>query len=250
MDQILNHAEEYTEEAMKILHAEAESRKIDLVKEEKTESENLNYQMRHLDSKDFQPFNHVFTQTDIELARAILRENEILFYIDNSNSSFILPIESIASKTFSIHVHKKGFEKAQELLEEHFERIDGFYRLKLNGTRDRLTQLSFAELHMSELEAQETVEVDFTEQEKDCIREYGTRLLKEVDRIEQEQDRFVFYYDSIEPLLGHLTNKQDLHLTKTELITILEILQIFCREDDFPEYIDASIETLLGFFLS
>lgn len=250
MDQILNHAEEYTEEAMKLLYAEADSRKIDLAKEIKTDNERLNYQIRHLESKDFEPFNHVFTQTDIELAGTILRENEILFYIDNSNSSSILPIESIASKTFSMHVHKEGFEKAEELLGEHFEKMDGFYRLKNNGIRDRLIQLSFAELHMSELEAQETVEVDFTEQEKDCIREYGMKILKEIDRIELEQDRFVFYYDSIEPLLGHLTKKQNLHLTKTELVTILEILQIFCRDDGFPEYIDASIETLLGFFLS
>ena len=61
-------------------------------------------------------------------------------------------------------------------------------------------------------------------------------------------NRWDFYFDSIDPLIDRLSCDEEHILTKTELLTILEILQIFCDASDFPEFMEEPINALLSFF--
>jgi hypothetical protein len=90
----------------------------------------------------------------------------------------------------------------------------------------------------------------FTSEEKNTITAYGKKVLEEYERIEAEQSRVIFYYDTIESLCDHLSDEEELSLTRTELLTILEILQIFVDNADFPSFMEESIATLLSFFMS
>jgi hypothetical protein len=80
------------------------------------------------------------------------------------------------------------------------------------------------------------------------ISRYGQRLLTEVEDIEQKQQRVVFFYDSIDPLLDALKKKK-YKLTPTDLLTVLEILQVYCDDPDFPSSMDDAILSLIDFFV-
>ncbi len=250
LNQFIHHQGEYTPEAVAILNAEIKRRNLDIEKTIEQLKKQENSEMIHLDSKDFLQFDHIFTRIDFELASVILRDNKIPFYADNPQSSNTLPLENEAEKPFLIHVHKTAIEQAHELLDEHFEKIDGKYQLKKMSIKEQLKAFSFHELHLSQKEAAEIVKVVLTPEEKEIIIRYGKRVLEEGDRIEQQQDRVIFCYDSIETLFGHFSHDEEQSLTKTDLLTILEILQIFSDDPEFPSLMDESILTLLSFFLS
>lgn len=247
-EQYTRHREEYLPEVQILLDAEVKRRNLDLEKfpaTGQTEIETI-----HLDSKDFKPFNHIFNRIDLQLATAILRENGIVYFVDNPQSTDTIPLEDEASKSFSIHVHESVFDKAHVLLDEHFEKHDGRYRVKNSGVKEQLKTFSFNDLHLSEKEAREKVKVEFTPEEKAVITTYGKKVLDECDRIESEQNRVIFYYDAIEGLCAQLSEDEELSLTRTELLTILEILQIYVDNTDFPSFMEESIATLLSFFMS
>lgn len=249
LDQYLNHRDEYIPEAVELMENEITTRGLREKIEAEGEFTGKNRYRREINKDEFLPFDHVFNHVDIELAASVLVESEIPFFADNPQSSDTLPLEAISERQFTIHVHKDEIEKAHELLDEHFEKIDGRYQMKKMSIKNQLKSLSFTTLHMTEQEALEKIPVQLTLDEKELIIKYGKRLLEEVDTVEKQHERVVFYYDSIEELLQHLLDRSDeLLLSKTELVTILEILQIYCDEEDFPGFIDESIETLLGFF--
>lgn len=250
--QLLLHHEEYTPEALVLLKNEVEKRNLDVEKQKdllsgKNESD---LKVIQLDTKDFQQFDHMFNRMDLELAAVILRDNQIPFYADNPKSSNTLPLEAEAERQFSIHVHTSGMEKAHELLDEHFDKVEGRYRLKKMSVREQLKAFSFYELHLSEIEAAEKVEVIFTDQEKEIITRFGRKILEECDQIEKKQDRVLFYFDTIESIIAYLSEGENRSLSKTELLTVLEILQVFCDDSQFPLFMDEVISNLLGFFLS
>ena len=120
--------------------------------------------------------------------------------------------------------------------------------MKHSGVKERLKAFNFHDLHITEQQAYELLEVSFTEKENEVIVSYGNRLLSEADEIEDKQERVLFYYDSIEALTEKLQSNEAGHLNRSDLLAILEILQVFCIEDDFPAFMDESISTLLGFF--
>jgi hypothetical protein len=249
-DQYTRHREEYLPEVQALLDAEFKKRNLDTRQTAPSDGAEPEIETIHLDSKDFKPFDHVFNRIDLQLATAILRENGIVFYIDNPKSTDTIPLEDEASKPFTIHVHERVFDKAHELLDEHFEKSDGRYRAKNMGVKDRLRSFSFNDLHLSEIEAAEIIEVDFTAEEKSAIVAFGKKVLEECDKIEAEQSRVIFYYDTIEDLIGHLSSDGELLLSRTELLTILEILQIFLDDAAFPSFMNESISTLLSFFMN
>jgi hypothetical protein len=92
--------------------------------------------------------------------------------------------------------------------------------------------------------------VVLTPEEKETVIRLGKRVLDEGDAIEQQQERVIFYYDSIESLITLLSAKTEARLTRTDLLTILEILQIFCDDPAFPPFMEESAGALLAFFLS
>lgn len=250
IDQYIHHREDYTAQAAALLGEEIKKRGLELTSPIATETTEPQTRIVQLDSKDFTPFDHLFNRMDLQIAATILHDNGIPFYADNPNSTATFPIESEALMQFAIHVHVSAVEKAHALLDEHFEKIDGQYQLRKMGIREQLLAFNFHDLHMSELEAAQTVNVTLTPEETKVIAGYGKRILKDVERIEQEQDRVIFYYDSIPTLIEHIIGHDDQVLSKTDLLTILEILQIFCKDEEFPPTMDEPISTLLGFFLS
>jgi hypothetical protein len=249
-DQYIRHREEYLPEVQQLLDAEVKFRNINIEEVAASRRGEAEIETIHLDSKDFKPFDHVFNRIDLQLATAILRENGIVHFVDNPKSTDSIPLEGEASKPFTIHVHESVFEKAHDVLDEHFEKHDGRYKLKNMGVKEQLKAFSFHDLHLSEKEALETVEVGFTPDEKAVIEKFGKKVLEECDRIETEQNRVFFYYDSIEPLIVHLSGKDETLLTRTELLTILEIVQVFVDDSTFPSFMEESISILLSFFIS
>jgi hypothetical protein len=115
----------------------------------------------------------------------------------------------------------------------------------LNIANQNQLKSYFHDIHIAEKEVNELIEVGFSPEEIKVITGYGQRLLTEVDTIEEQ--RVVFFYDSVEPLLELLQKNTD-KLTRTDLLTILEILQIYCDDPQFPEFMDEAILTLLSFF--
>jgi len=249
IDQYLHHREDYTDQASSLLGEEIKKRGLDLTLPAATETPEPQTGFVRLESKDFTPFDHLFNRMDLQIAATILHDNGIPFYADNPSSTATFPVESEATMQFAIHVHVSAVEKAHALLDEHFEKLDGQYQLRKMTIREQLLAFNFHDLHLSELEAAQTVSVTLTSEEKEVIADYGNRILKDVEQIEQEQDRVIFYYDSIPPLLEHIGCDHQV-LSKTDLLTILEILQIFCKKKEFPPFMDEPISTLLGFFLS
>ena len=77
----------------------------------------------------------------------------------------------------------------------------------------------------------------------------GRRLLDEADSVEQTQERVLFYYDSIEPLITRLEEHDSGSLSRTDLLTMLEILQVYIDDPAFPASMDEAVSTLLGFFI-
>lgn len=247
----LEHRDEYTPEAYALIEGEIKRRNIDVEKERHIlEKNSAGDTVIKMDVTDFEPFDHVFNKVDLELAAIILRDNEIPFYADNPQSSTTFPLVSEAEQQFTIHVHKSGIEKTHALLDEHFEKTDGSYRLKKMSIKEQLKLFSFHDLQITELEAEEEIEVSFSEQEKKTIIRYAENVLRESDRIEQEQDRVLFYFDTIETVISNLSDSENTMLTKTDLLTILEIMQVVCDDNDFPEYMEEVLASLLGFFRS
>jgi len=255
LEQYFRHKDEYTPQALDIMREEISRRNLG----EKDFQEFLTRQpgeveideggsVLQLKSEDFEAFDHTFTHTDILLAHAVLRDNNVAFYIDNPKSSDTIPLETEAEKRYTIHVHKKYIEKAHEILDEHFVKEDGAYTLKYAGARDRLKAFNFYDIHLSELAAKEEVEVEIPSGEKKLIIQYAQKLLNEADEIEERQGRVLFYYDTLEPLIEKL-EKQGYMLSRTELLAILELFQVYCEEPDFPESLDNTIKALLSFFL-
>ncbi len=256
IDNYLYHKEDYTAEALALMENEIKARGLDIGRTSSGEIKEQSSEKFDLKSEDFIKFDHVFGQFDIQLAAAVLRDNGIIFYIDNPESSETIPLEGIAERQFTIHVHKNFMEAARELLDEHFHKSEGKYKLREIGAIGRLKAFTFHDIHISEKEAVETVDVSLTAEEKETIIKYGKRVLSEIDRIEgrgvgeEGGFRAVFYFDNIESLITRLAGKENLLLTKTDLLTILEILQIFCDEKEFPAFMEPSIGEILNFFQS
>jgi hypothetical protein len=93
LDQYRNHAEEYTEEALKVLAEEIGRRKLGDIEIKKSPQTEKKKNTLELDSDDFEELDHSFSHTDLLLAVAMLRDNEILFYVHNMASD-TLPLES------------------------------------------------------------------------------------------------------------------------------------------------------------
>jgi hypothetical protein len=245
IDQYLNHREEYTPEAFSVIEKEVNSRNIDKNLLEKKPAVEIKRGVLSLDSDDFIQFENTFSRSDLMAAISILKEHGILFYADNPTSIDFIPLESELIKRFSIHVHKEHAEKAHQLLDEHFEKVGSDYISRYCGTKDQLKSFNFHDIRISEKEAKELIDVGFSPEEVEVITRYGQRLLTEVDTIEEQ--RVVFFYDSVEPLL-ELLQKNAKKLTRSDLLTVLEILQIYCEDPQFPEFMDEAIMTLLSFF--
>ena len=248
--QYLHHKEEYTAEALEIMKEEVGRRGLDefssVADAGDTQEETPVLSFR---SEDFARFDHTFSRTDLLLASAILREHAIPFFADNPTSTDTIPIESELEKQYTINIPKTFVEKAHELLDEHFVKADNKYLLKYSGARDRLKAFNFHDIHLTESESLEEVGVTLSQGEKQTVISLGQRLLGEAEAVEERQERVLFYYDSIEELIARLQSPAASTLEKNDLLTILEILQVYADDPALPASMDEAIVQILNLFI-
>jgi hypothetical protein len=254
IEQYKLHADQYMDEAIKLMEGELKVRGIGedeiakvLGSDNDADAEApviVNY-----DKKLFSPLDGGFSTNDSLLVRSMFAEHKIPFFMDTSSS--ILPFmgEELDAHLVAFNVHNDWLERAKSIIDEHFILTDKRYTLNFSDVKARLKSLNFYEIPHSVLESKEIVEVGFSKAEKEVIITFGSRLLNEADAIEAQQNRVVFYYDNTEDLIARLANEAPLSLNHTDLLTALEILQIYCDEPDFPPAAIGIIEALLGFFL-
>jgi hypothetical protein len=247
LHEYLNERNAYTPEAISIMREEIDRR--GLKESSLTDAEGAEQPVIRMATEDFIKFDHSFSRTDLLLASAVLREHEIPFFPDNPSSTATIPIENESEMRYTIRIHKDFADKAHEFLDEHFIKSDNRYLLKYTGARERLKAFNFSDIHLSEEEAGEALDVAFTQDENKVIISFGQRLLDEADAVEKAQERVLFYYDSIEPLLERLQKAGRTTLSRSDLLTTLEILQVYVDDPALPSSMDEAILQLLSFFL-
>ena len=238
--------DQYTAEALTVMSEELSKRGLPIVSDG---GQNTEVTPVHLDSDDFVRFDYSFSHTDFLLATVVLRDNNVPFFVDNPSSTDILPFENESEKRYTIRIHKTFIAKTHELLDEHFVKADNKYLFKYTGARDRLKAFNFHDIHLTDDASAEELDVDFAEDEKKVITALGNRLLQEAEQVEKDQERILFYYDSIEPLISLLQEPGRTSFSRNDLLTMLEILQVYAGDPALPPPMDETILQLLAFFL-
>lgn len=237
---------EYQPEALELMKTEIEKRDItdDQLAPYREDARNQPVPEGD-DERSFTAFEDTFSSTDLLLAHAVLRDAGIPFYVDNPES-LSMPLEGDADHRFTIHVLESKLAEAHELLDQHFDRQEGEFRLKHTTVKDRLRAFSFFEVRLTPAESEHEVQVSFSEDERSAIVSYCSRLQKEIDDIEAKQERTVFNFDNIDEVLSALADAGDVTVTVEDLMTILEVLQVYCDDESFPQALEGTAEALLG----
>jgi hypothetical protein len=245
----------YTEEALTAMKQELRRRaisqeKIDAVITALTapDSEESEYMAKHYDKSEYETIDGRFTANDVLIVRAMLAEHEIPLMIDMSEVAAMSGIQAKASHPVTLLVHRDFIEQARKLIAEHFDLNEEMYVLKYNDTLSRLKAFNFYEVPPAILVSSEITAVELSPAEKDILIAFGRRLLDEVDAIEAEQERVIFYYDAVEPLIEQLEKPEKPKLLHTDLLASLEILQIYCSDPGFSGEALGIADALLHFF--
>ncbi len=255
-DQFVHHKEDYTDEAQAAMEAEIERRKgsgtdMDAILAEVGKRKaTVRHTPAGMSPEDFVSLEHQFTRTDFLLAESALRDQKIPFYIDPPPISKAIPLEPEEDILLTVNVHKDHLQKATNILEHHFDAVEGKYELKHTDIKDRLESFNFHDVAFSPVELEEELDVSFEPTERAAILTYAKRLLNEADEVEEKKGQVLFYYDNIEDLVKRLEHGDSSGYTRLELLAVLEILQVYCREDGFPKELDAVAENLLDFLHS
>jgi hypothetical protein len=249
--QYLNNRSEYTPEAVACMEQEITARTLDADRLKTDTSGNTSAETDDISryrEEEFVPFNHGFYQTDLLLAGEMLREAKVPFTLDTSMSSNTIPIESEGTRYYTIHVPKSLLEKARACVDQHFDARDGHYFVKFTTMAERLKAFNFHELSIPTKELSEEIEVQFSEQEAEAISALLLTCENEADTIEQESGRMLFYYDNLRDCHDHVSDTNRTHFSCSDLLTILETMQVFCDKENYPRSLDPTAEILLDFF--
>jgi hypothetical protein len=251
LEQFYQKKGEYNETALSIMEQEIIRRKIpdDIQSPYKTGTQGpgKTAERRKYQPEEFEAFSDLFSPTDIMLVNVMFDESKIPFYVDNPPSS-AFPTEGMADTFLKIHVHKDHITEAHQLLDEHFVKEDGRYKVKFDNDKQQLKALNYHEVTLGGQVSEEDVGVVLAKDEAAAVITYGRRLVNEVDTIEKEQERIVLYLDNIEDLIGRLESDPALPLSKTDFFTVTEILQIYCDDPAFPECLNSTVKAILDFF--
>jgi hypothetical protein len=251
IEQLYLGRDQYTDEAIKILEEEISLRAIGREEIDSVLSEDKEPQPEetvHYDKKDFTLLEGAFTTNDSLLVRSMLAQHKVPSFADNSAALLPFTGEELDAHLVKFYIHNDFLETARTVIAEHYDLVDNRYNIKYNDIKTRLKSFNFYEIPHYILESKELVDVEFTPEEKELLITYGSRLIAEVDAIESTQERVVFYYDSIEDFIESLKSEKKPHLTRNDLLTALEILQIYCDDANFPDAASSIIEALLNFF--
>ncbi len=247
VQQYVNARDEYTQEAVEAMKEELKVREIDpeTYVGDAPGQDSRERRRSVLSREDFLKFDHQFARTDLLVAEAVLRELNIPFVVETSDSDTI-PLQTEADRIFTLHVHKDSLDKAHEALDEHFEKADGMYRSKYTSVKDRLRALSWHEIHFSESELEEEIEISYADEERAPMEAYVKRLIDEADEVEQKQGRVLFYFDNLEDLLKRLESNSRT-FPRADLLAMLETLQVYCDDAQFPQRLERVAEALMDF---
>jgi len=253
LEQLVHEKDQYTAKALEIIKKEIAKRGVtqddidEFTKQNILDDEgvNGNVQVTHLKKEDFVRVDGFFIHKDAVILRAIFTEEEVPFYFDVTLASAEKPSDK--RELVAVFVFKKNADQAGALIASHFDSIDGIYSIKTGDIRERLHTFSFQEIQQEHIKSAEIVDVSFSQQEKNVLLFYGSRLLDDIDEIETEQQRIVFFYDHVEELIEKL-GEPDPFLSVTDLLASLEILQIYCDDTDFPDAGLGIAEALIAFF--
>ena len=196
---------------------------------------------------DFTPFEDVFTSTDMMLVSAMFEEAKIPFFVDNPPST-VFPTEALAASFLRMHVQNDYVAQAHELLGEHFVKEEGRYKMRFANDRERLKALQFHDVHVVETLAEADVGMALAAPEIAAVIGLAQRLLGEVDKVEKEQERIVFYYDNLEEFIERLRANPEGEMSKNDFLTVTEILQIYCDDSAFPKVLNDTVAAILAFF--
>ncbi|HUI93397.1 MAG TPA: hypothetical protein VLX68_14210 [Chitinivibrionales bacterium] len=256
LEQYVHMRDQYTAEAIKLMEEELARRHIDADQIEEYRKKSLigedagsgNVKVTHLRRDDFVKLDGTFSRNDGFLVRAMFGEEEVPFFADTSMQYSAVPGRENEPQPVTVYVHKDAVEKAKALIAAHFDFADGVYRVKYSGVKERLASFSFYEIQQTEIDTAEITDAHFSQEEKEVLVHYGKKLLAEIDDIEGRDGRIVFNFDNVEGLVDRLSGK-DPGLTKADLLTALEILQIYVGDPAFGKTAEGIAEALLGFFL-
>lgn len=255
-DQFVHHKEDYTDEAVTAMEAEIERRKASgsdmetVLAETGTRKATVRHTPAGMSPEDFVSLEHQFTRTDFLLAESALRDRKVPFYIDPPPISTAIPLEPEEDVLLTVNVHKDHLQQASDILEHHFDKVEGRYELKHTDIKDRLESFNFHDVAFSPNELDEQLDVSFEPTERREILAYAKRLLNEADTVEESKGQVLFYYDNLEDLTKRLEPGEASGYTRLELLAIIEVLQVYCREEGFPKELEAVAESLLDFLRS
>lgn len=248
LEQFYMKKNDYTEEAIALMQEEISLRNLEDNIFEKSEDADTKETVDIDD--ELVPLDNKFNRTDLVLAQSILTEEKIPFYVTSSTQSSALPIETETISSFSISIPKSQQQKAQECLGKHFHSTDGLFSAKFSSIKERLKSFCFYDISLLADELEEEVDVQFSSEESSKIEIYVKKLIEEAETIEQEPENVLFYVDNLQECLNHLKDKNYSGFTRTDLLTILEVLQVYCENEDFPPILECTAEVLLNFFVT
>jgi len=253
MGQLADHRPEYTPEALEAIEAVLRERGVD-EEELRNARENFNAAKpgddeNGLDPEAFTMLPGDFSQTDLLLVHAMLREHDIPFFVNSTmEGSGALPLSTIAERRYTLSIHTSAFDRAKALLEEHFHCDDGGgYQRRAVSVRERLRSMDFNDLATRRAAEDEALGVDFSTQERRRLQELSARLLDEADSVEQRLERPLFYFDNLEGFITKLSSPGSAEFTTTDLLTVLEVLQAYRDEPVYPESLDQTAQSILDF---
>jgi hypothetical protein len=255
LEQYVHQRGEYTPEAIAAIEREMTRRNISNADIEEFSKKGLigeegmtgNVEVLHFKRDDFVKLDGAFAKNEGAVIRAMFAEDNIPYFMDANVT--ISPLgNQETSQLVHVYVHKEYVDKAASLIGAHFDAADGVFRVKYSGTRDRLKSFSFQDIQQAELDLADIADVSFSHEEKHVLLKYAGRLSDEIDTIERGQGRIVFFFDNLDELVARLSGG-DSSLSKTDLLTALEILQIYCDEPDFSQVGLSIAEALLSFFV-
>lgn len=197
---------------------------------------------------EFVPLHSLFTITDLPLLQSMLAAHDIPVMAEPVRIGDETTAESMGGKAVRVLVHRDLVAATKQIILEHFEESQGLYLIKFSDMRDRLKAFDFSAVPFTEKEHAEIIDVSFSADELAEIVVLARRLLDEAESIEAQQERFLFYYDHIEPLIDKLRKSKNPEPTCADLLTILEVLQTYCSDAAFPHCLDETARSLLNFF--
>ncbi|MCL2688494.1 MAG: hypothetical protein FWE57_01430 [Chitinispirillia bacterium] len=246
VDEYNKRFDDYTEEAQKVLNEEIAKRGINpqAAQESKSsqaaEIERVLAPGSRIGREDFVTLNLVFAKTDVLTVNAMLRDSKVPYFVKESGENL---------ETYNVCVYKDAVKEADAIIEEHFKKDEeaGRYVLRDNDIINRLKSFSFYDITLSPVAANEKLETSLSEQESAALLTLAQAIIEDADAIEEKQERVVFFYDSMEPLISKLQGEGG--FTRTDFLAILELCQIYCEDERYDTVLNQTVSSILAFFL-